>query len=392
MKAPWAQRSRATQRVAHLDGLRAGAALFVLVHHAFCMAYPINEGIRPTGLIGITLGWMVYGHFGVTVFIVLAGYSLMLGLADRDGALPGGITGYMRRRATRIIPPYWAALALAVVLALTYINSPTGTHWDQSLPTDPKGWLSDFLLLQDASPYTDAAYTFWSIAVEWHIYLLLPIILWLRRRSSSWTLAVTLASAASALVLAASQFHAAFLHALFPSYYLLFSLATGACVLVKRRPDLAARLSPGALSLGLFAVVVAICVVLPYDTVSANYYWIDVILGLSVICLLICLETGGVRWLSAALSWSPLAGMAGFSYSLYLVHAPLLQVFWQVVEMPAGLTRPASLALIWLVGVPIIVLLSYVFHLFAERPFTPDPRSTRRLVRSQRRSPAHLSN
>ncbi len=390
MKAPWAQ-SRTSQRVAHLDGVRAGAALFVLVHHAFCMAYPINEGIRPTGLIGIVLGWMVYGHFGVTVFIVLAGYSLMLGLADRGGELPGGLTGYMRRRATRIIPPYWAALALTVVLALTYINSPTGTHWDQSLPTDPKGWLSDFLLLQDVSPYTDAAYTFWSIAVEWHIYVLLPFILWVRRRSSSWTVAVGLAGAGSAAVIAASQFHATFLHSLFPSYYLLFSLAAGACVLVKRRPDLAARLSPGALSLGLFAVVVAICVVLPYDTVSANYYWIDVVLGLSMICLLISLETQGSRWLSWGLSWPPLASMAAFSYSLYLIHAPLLQVFWQLVEIPAGLGRPASLALIWLTGVPIIVLLSYVFHLVAERPFTPVPRSTRKQVRSQRRAAAHLS-
>ncbi|MET0716152.1 MAG: hypothetical protein ABWY57_14675, partial [Mycetocola sp.] len=73
------------RRVGYLDGARAAAALFVLVHHTYCMAYPIRDGVEPAGVLGYAVGWMVYGHFGVTVFIVLAGYSLFIALAHRSG-------------------------------------------------------------------------------------------------------------------------------------------------------------------------------------------------------------------------------------------------------------------------------------------------------------------
>ncbi len=307
-----------TERLPYLDGMRGLAALFVVIHHAFCMAYPIGLGIWPEGWIGLVFGWTIYGHFGVTVFIALAGYSLTLGLVKHNGNLPGGFAGYMKRRAWRILPPYWAALVLTIVLSVTIIGQPTGTHWDQSLPPSPIRWMVDALLLQDIFPVRSAAYTFWSIAVEWHIYLLLPLILFVKRRGS-WGQAVGVGAGISALALVASRFIPRVgpvgLESLWPTYYLVFACAVGACVVVRTRPGTAQRLLWKAAA-GAFAVAVAvICLSNPYEWVWANYYWIDLLAGASVICLIAGMASGGSPRAAGAMSWAPLASIfheAGF--------------------------------------------------------------------------------
>jgi peptidoglycan/LPS O-acetylase OafA/YrhL len=41
--------------------------------------------------------------------------------------------------------------------------------------------------------------------------------------------------------------------------------------------------------------------------------------------------------MARAAGWRPLAFVGGFSYSLYLIHAPLLQLAWLAVVHPLGL-------------------------------------------------------
>ncbi|MBG6237260.1 peptidoglycan/LPS O-acetylase OafA/YrhL [Mycetocola sp. CAN_C7] len=227
------------RRVGYLDGARAIAALFVLVHHTYCMAYPIRDGIEPTGILGYAVGWMVYGHFGVTVFIVLAGYSLFIALAHGSGRLPGSVFGFVKRRAWRILPPFWAALLITIVLVLVLIGSPTGTHWDQSVPTSPKGWVVDALLLQDIIPVQDAAYTFWSISVEWHIYFLVPVTLFIRTRST-WVVAIAFGAGLGVLGMVLTAWSEKF-GRLHPEYYVVFAIAAGGCLIVAHAPTCTAR-------------------------------------------------------------------------------------------------------------------------------------------------------
>ena len=64
-----------SRRVVGLDGIRGLAALFVVVHHCWLMSfhgYPSNTG--PSWL-----GFLLYGHFAVVVFITLSGFSLAIG-------------------------------------------------------------------------------------------------------------------------------------------------------------------------------------------------------------------------------------------------------------------------------------------------------------------------
>src|SRR4051794_41615722 len=102
----------AQRRVTGLDGIRGLAALFVVVHHTYLESfpgYPVNTG--PSWL-----GWMLYGHLAVVVFIALSGFSLAVAPARRDWQL-GGKARFAHRRGRRHPPPVLGAPVFHRVLA-----------------------------------------------------------------------------------------------------------------------------------------------------------------------------------------------------------------------------------------------------------------------------------
>jgi len=65
--------------------------------------------------------------------------------------------------------------------------------------------------------------------------------------------------------------------------------------------------------------------------------------------------------------------LGAFSYSLYLVHMPLLLVAKHLLE-PTPLSNGALLAVEFLLVVPVIVAINYGFSLAFEKPFAGAPR------------------
>src|SRR5438067_7057279 len=105
-----------------LDGLRALAAIYVLLHHAWLQIW---EWHLPGPFTRRLTGWLYFGHFGVVVFIVLSGFCLMLPVVRGDGTLRGGAKTFFQRRALRILPPYYVAIGLSLVLIVTLIGTQT---------------------------------------------------------------------------------------------------------------------------------------------------------------------------------------------------------------------------------------------------------------------------
>ena len=99
-------------RLAGLDGIRGLAALYVVINHVFLRAYPGY----PVDHAPFWAGWFIYGRFAVVVFIVLSGFSLALAPA-RHGWRLDSIAQFASRRARRILPAYWAALAFSLAVA-----------------------------------------------------------------------------------------------------------------------------------------------------------------------------------------------------------------------------------------------------------------------------------
>ena len=66
--------ARPASRLHGLDGIRGVAALFVVLHHCWLLSFPGY----PSDTGPWWLGWLIYGHFAVVVFIVLSGFSLSI--------------------------------------------------------------------------------------------------------------------------------------------------------------------------------------------------------------------------------------------------------------------------------------------------------------------------
>ena len=103
------------QRLDFIDSLRALAALYVMICHAY---HEPGNGYHASWLIN-HIG-LSYGHVAVDVFIVISGFCLMLPVTRRNGEL-GSVRDFMRRRVRRILPPYYAALILSLLFIVTVV-------------------------------------------------------------------------------------------------------------------------------------------------------------------------------------------------------------------------------------------------------------------------------
>jgi len=139
-------------QLAYLDGMRGWAALFVVYHHTwqFVVTRP-DVASLPRWFTAMTV--FKFGQYAVPVFIVLSGYCLMLPAArSLHAELSGGVATFLKRRARRILPPYYAALgaALCLILAYSRLQVPTCTQWDIALPAlTPASIVSHLALVQN---------------------------------------------------------------------------------------------------------------------------------------------------------------------------------------------------------------------------------------------------
>jgi peptidoglycan/LPS O-acetylase OafA/YrhL len=312
---------------------------------------------------------MFYGHFAVSIFLVLSGFCLMLPVARSTGCnLRGGVVDFYRRRARRILPPYYAAMALSLLLIWTIIGHKTGTHWDLSVPVTAKGIAIHALLLQNIFPSDEINHVFWSIAVEWQIYFVFPLLLisWRRIGATATTALAVILSICCRVILQRLN-----LPIIAPHYLGLFALgmfaataahSTGAAWEARRT-----RLPWGPAAAILAIAIVALCA--HFRLQKPHLEHLDFLVGLCAVCTLVHLscKTSPLRRI---LSWKPLMFVGGFSYSLYLIHAPLIQIVSQYCIFPLHIAPIPAFLLTMGISVPISLFCAYLFFLIAERPFT----------------------
>lgn len=370
------EQQAAKQRLDYLDGLRALAALSVLFAHALFTAY---DG-RGLGEWAARLGRYQVSHEAVLLFIVLSGFCLALPIVRAEGELKGGawnfsVWDFYRRRARRILPPYYAALGLSLLLIWLVIGHASGPQWGMSVPVTWRGLGLTLLLVQDVANVPQIDYPLWTVAVEWKIYFLLPVLLWGWRR---WgVLRTNAAFLATACLVYALTLHTPYWHSS-PLYLALFVFGATAAR-ASRSPGNGWSLRgtiPLAAIIGLatYAALRRLADT-PHNPLAGGC---DLLFGLAFAGLLLGLAWQPDHFLRRILSWRPLVAVGGFSYSLYLLHAPLLEVLHQRIFSPVEailLTYDIVPNGFWmfagfiLLGAPTILLWSYLFHRVAEKPF-----------------------
>jgi peptidoglycan/LPS O-acetylase OafA/YrhL len=346
-------------RLAGLDGVRGLAALFVVVNHVFLRAFPGY----PVDRAPFWAGWFIYGRFAVVVFIVLSGFSLALSPARRGWRLDG-ISRFARRRAWRILPAYWAALAFSLVVAWLVVAPP-----GEPAP-DAKSVGVNGLLVQNLVGAPSPNRSFWSIAVEAQLYILFPVLLLMIRR---WGAVVMLAT--TTLVVASVGIlgpHVPRLDVLViqspPDLVTLFAVGVLCAGVVGAG---AARRSWPWAPLALAAAAPVLATIWWQGSVWTldHLFWVDLALGPAVGCLLAGLATGHPAALLRLLDARPIRSLGLSSYSLYLTHGPIVVVVYERVV--AGRVRqgvPAFVVSLILV-VPLTIGFARVFSSVFETPF-----------------------
>lgn len=365
--------------LAHVEGLRAAAALMVFLNHAFAQTWITRGTPAPEFPLSLFRYSMATGHFSVSLFIAISGFCLALPVVKNQGMLKGGPLAFFRRRARRILPPYYAALLLSLALIGTIIGKPTGTLWDVPIVVDKEAIVSHALLMQDFFRTGRINYAFWSIAVEWHIYFLFPGILLAMRRFGSFittgvlgTLGLTLALAFWDTRLGRANLH----------YVGIFCLGVVATHIAYGAEPAWARLRawphwPKALIasfLATWAGLLAIGIPVPDRLMPI----LDVGVALTSFATLIWTSRTEDHAFRRILRWKPLCTLGTFSYSFYLIHAPMLQICWQFGTRPLGLSPSLTFGALCTLGLAATILVAWVFFWLVERPFLSAPPSNPR--------------
>ncbi|MGD0462771.1 MAG: acyltransferase [Tepidisphaeraceae bacterium] len=384
-------RPKPAQNLKYLEGLRGLAAIVVTLQHVY---FHTLWGTNLTGWQAkfvIVLGWLFPGRSAVALFIVLSGYLLMRPVV-REGAgqIPGGTWAYIRRRAKRILPPYYASLAfsIALILLIPPLRGPLSPEWVDAGPAfgnkNPALGAQDLaahLLLVHNLSWNWASKIdppMWTIATEWQIYFLFPLILlpvW-RRLGSAGCIAVGLGIGLGFYFLTGKG------HAAAPWLLGLFAMGAAAAAPPRDLPHRSAQMIGwlAAILLAISTVITFECAfgMLRFLTVDGipglwPYLWaFDIIVGASSACFLVFAAASKasdqphflVRWLSSR--WLVHVGVA--SYSLYLIHDPILAV------LKLGLDRMqlgpwTQFGAMLTVGGMIVGVATWLFHIIFERPF-----------------------
>lgn len=400
--------SGALHEIASLDGLRTLAILLVIWIHT-------SEFAEGTGLyVGSNLVRYLadFGFSGVFLFFVLSGFLLFLPYARAllDNRPWPSVRQFYMRRALRILPLYW--LSLILLLARLY---PSLVQ-----PKNAGALFFGTLLLQDMR--VDAFNViggidgpFWTLAVEWQFYLLLPWIalalaklagkrttrgFWLRLMGGLVALIIVglgIRWLAATMYYAGEQpidepgilgFAMKLLYGVKGKYLEVFALGMAASVLYILVVEYKALPERRRKPLGLLALLLSICGLvvcflwavqiqrLPFTAATVSW-WIfmppagepwqilgEWTLGICFALLLIAVLLGAPG-LQRLFAFGPLRYIGIISYSLYVWHVPVISQLGTTISRAAP--EPYWLFLILLALV--LLFFGSASYYVIERPF-----------------------
>lgn len=296
-------------RIPALDGLRGLAACMVLVSHVSNVT-GLWGGLPGTG----------GGQVGVMVFFVLSGY-LIAGLYLDRPFTAASIQDYITRRAARVLPMFYFIVTVALILHA--VQSRTGLRVSiYPVPLDEAFW--QYAILSGVG-------VLWTIPVEIHFYLLFVGLWWLRTRYGNvWLGAICVLVMVlywTAPVRVPDQ------PRVFP-YYLVYFLAgmlVERLLPARRLPAVSSAwswiLAPAAVLPFLFYPNIWLELFYPSGWLSRAEYqqmWHDSRYVIAVSALLIAALLS--RPIQALLSTRIMVYLGTISYSIYLLHHPVIDM------------------------------------------------------------------
>jgi peptidoglycan/LPS O-acetylase OafA/YrhL len=324
-----------------IDGLRAYAVIPVVLFHVG--AYRFRGGF-----------------VGVDVFFVISGFLITRLILEQVKAGEFSLAAFYGRRIRRLFPALWVTILLSMIAAFLLL-SPTdfqsfgGSALYSIIPASNIWFWSDTGYWSN-SKYAKPLLNLWSLGVEEQFYLFWPAFLiavfaWLRKWMSFTVLLASVASLAAAQSLLANHPDTVF----YWMPFRIFEFGIGAALLWLPQLGNRAVLIPLLLSgLGLIAApVLTYTPATPFPGATALVPCLGAALAIYA----------GQAPFAGRLLDNPLAlGIGKISYSLYLVHWPII-IFWRYYTFRV----PAFQEKIGLIAASLLVAMAMYF--FVEQPF-----------------------
>jgi peptidoglycan/LPS O-acetylase OafA/YrhL len=332
-----------------LDGLRAVAAISVMASH-----YGGQISFALTGA-AATPVFHNLGTCGVQMFFALTGYLFTRKAVAARGHLVVG--PFLRARLRRIVPMYTAAVAFSVALVCV-VTRHEPVRWHQ-LARQTIALLSFGFVLDGAPsiksvPYVDVLGTIWSLPFEWLFYLFVPVLAALVASPRMLAVAGVVLAVYFAKLMTDGR----------GDVFCPFFLPGVLVGLLAERPPLAALSShfhggEGSKAFVIVLVLALVAVVAGVqDFTPARLLLMTVLFGCVVMTRPAVLERPAIAFLG------------DISYSIYLMHFPLLYATLAVLRG----VDPAGAAPVWWAGTllamcGVVAAVSAVTWRCIERPF-----------------------
>ena len=311
------------KRIPELDGLRALAIIAVFVGHA----------------LKVRMMWI-----GVDLFFVLSGFLITGILLDAPKvSFRSYIAHFYERRVRRILPPY---LMILVFMSLLF-----GTAW-------MRHWYLYFGLMNYLGYFwRETAFPslapLWSLAVEEQFYLVWPVVVFfvgMRRLPRVLLACIVL----TPLLRAACTPWLS--HQPFDTYHWVIykgapfrcdCLATGALMTFVWRAHAEKIKRYGYLGLIPAALTPPVMLLLNRHFVGFSTYGTSVFANIVIYEISLCAVTGVLLWalsgrFTSLLTVAPMRWLARLSYSFYLVHEGMLELFARYLHSAAAIALAAA--------------------------------------------------
>jgi peptidoglycan/LPS O-acetylase OafA/YrhL len=375
-------------RYPSLDVWRGLACLMIVLSHA---VFPVKVGDVNYQRLHHPLAAHVVSMLdqlwiGVPMFFVISGYCISA-TADSSRRKSHPTSHYFKRRVRRIFPPYWAALAAAVVLfcaaAQFRVMAADPSDHTRHLPTlaslNSWQWLGNVSLTETWRSHlgggreNEYLTPSWTLCYEEQFYAVCGLlILFMPRRFFSGALGVSILTAAGfAMSIASPAVH---VHGFFfDGGWLMFAAGVLVYYVLNYLDSRARVICAVSLVAGIVTAKLLSRTLVAHGIVEAMaadpYAWYAAFIFALAILLLRPLD----KWICSTWMLWPIAICGRMCYSLYLIHFPLCKVVGSLLWY-AGVRGFVPVLLITVPILTVISILSgWAFYLLVERHFLNPP-------------------
>ena len=345
-------------RDAHLDALRAVAALMVIWMHVAQVFVELDPRAASEGAwLWDVSYYFDFGRIGVLIFFLISGFLIPSSL---NGERLAGAKAFVIRRFFRLYPAFWLSIPLALVTCW-WLYDKTIAGWEIA---------ANVTMLQELFGARSLEGLYWTLQLELYFYALCLMLFLLRLLDSEKVLvllAVGLLPADVLFQVVVLQ-QKANLWALPGSNAAFLSFMFAGALWRRANDGTLSRFGKAALAgmtlmFGVLFPLFALSLYLKNGALHPDHA--KMFFGYP---LATWLFIGGIT--RFRISWRPLAWMGKISYSMYLLHPVVFfTMFWWVVQYPDGhWLRSQHLIVYLVVAILLITALSALAYEMVEKP------------------------